>query len=120
MKRTWFQLHLSTLLILSFVAGVLLWANLRGFRSDGYDFENYGFPFPMREFQLIVIDCVFDPKEETLDSTYFLPWNIARTLVWESGFWPSWRWGVKCGCGDGRKKCSRVTPSAPSPLLDRD
>ena len=39
MSRSWLQLHLSTAIILVFVAGILLWANTRPFKFVKYDAE---------------------------------------------------------------------------------
>ena len=83
MKRSWLQLQLSTLLILSFAASVLLWANLHAVHvdtGDGFDLANCGFPYPIKEFRYFVIDCMFDPNETLKDSTYYLPWNIAKNV----------------------------------------
>jgi hypothetical protein len=82
LKRKWFQLHLSTLLIVSLAAGAVLWLNLRAFTVEqgGYDLWNCGWPYPMYEIQLFIIDCMFDANETLKDSTLFLPGNLAKNI----------------------------------------
>ncbi|MBE7462706.1 MAG: hypothetical protein HS116_04335 [Planctomycetes bacterium] len=53
-KRAWFQVHLSTLVALMFVAGVLMWANTRpnellGIWGGGFDIKYYGKGWPIRD-----------------------------------------------------------------------
>jgi len=41
-KRRWFQIHLSTAVVLMFVAGGMLWSNLREREDDwGYEYSAY-------------------------------------------------------------------------------
>lgn len=44
-KRAWFQIHLSTAIVLMFVAGGLMWANSTVAMRFRYE-RVYGFPFP--------------------------------------------------------------------------
>jgi len=39
-KRAWFQYHLSTAMILMFVAAILLWANIRPYPARDYIYRN--------------------------------------------------------------------------------
>jgi hypothetical protein len=84
-KKHWFQFHLSTLLILSFVAGVLIWANLREFHveSGGYEMTNCGFPFPIKEihFRDIDVDCMFDVNEAIRNGAEFVPAHVALNIA---------------------------------------
>lgn len=60
-KRAWFQLHLSTCVVLMVVAGVLVWANciyrdlgiFEKYEQAGKEVESrimsYGWPFPLRQ-----------------------------------------------------------------------
>ena len=59
-----------------------MWANLRGFEAvfGGYDFVNCGFPYPIREMQYFVVDCLFDVNEQAQDASIYLPWNIAKNV----------------------------------------
>jgi hypothetical protein len=60
MKRRWFQMHLSTTVALSFMAGVLIWANVFNWPPERitptYEFQQitYGWPYvfwrPGQEF----------------------------------------------------------------------
>jgi len=58
MKRRWFQIHLSTAVVLMFVAGGLLWANMmprwrymdQGFSEPYFFNDGYGWPFHLSTF----------------------------------------------------------------------
>ena len=41
-RRAWFQLHLSTAILLMFVAGGLVWANIGTLNAETIDFDIHG------------------------------------------------------------------------------
>ncbi|MCK6471000.1 MAG: hypothetical protein L6R28_04570 [Planctomycetes bacterium] len=64
-KRPWFQLRLLTCIVLMFVAGLLIWANMVSgemITVDGECVHNWGFPLPVykRGLELGAGIC-FDP-----------------------------------------------------------
>ena len=98
MKRRWFQIHLSTAVVLMFVAGGLMWANLRA-RKVEWDGSNIGYvatrspAFDYGWPQVILNDhyewkTPFDRSDLT-DETYKVQWwrydnlaiNIATALA---------------------------------------
>ena len=89
-KRPWFQLHLSTCVVLMFVAGGLMWANWinRGeFDSamQGHCIRSYG--FPGRWFGIVVfgdrtIDVV-NPFSVVFNASFALLTTAATAAVLE-------------------------------------
>lgn len=72
-NRPWFQLHLSTCVVLMFVAGLVTWANIEGLGDNGWissrarDFKNpqiekFGWP------ELVSYD-IRDAEDSSLGST---------------------------------------------------
>jgi len=54
MTRKWFQIHLSTAVVLMFVAGLLLWANIDSYVEyvpQGNAFASIEFGFPWKCFR---------------------------------------------------------------------
>ncbi len=44
LKRPWFQIHLSTVVVMTVVAGILIWANMRHWADRNYMHAMMGIP----------------------------------------------------------------------------
>jgi len=82
-KRPWFQFHLSTAIVLMFVAAGLLWLNLRdpvltskNCYGDGWYIWDRGWPLPHSR----VGTTEFPMTEEYLDALFF-PGMLADSIV---------------------------------------
>jgi hypothetical protein len=88
MKRRWFQIHLSTAIMLMFVAGALMWQNFRTYTAEFPPYTNkaytayivtpsMGWPFPH------VRDVHF---RDMADDTTMVLWNYSslgkNALIW--------------------------------------
>src|SRR5437868_13219387 len=77
--RKRFQFHLSTAIVMMFVAGGLIWANVRGYKAE----HIYG---------TVYVKSPDDPSSQPVTETEFL--SIANVNIW-SGYraydygWPS-------------------------------
>jgi len=83
-KRPWFQFHLSTAVVLMFVAGGLMCANIEGRRGtfyveahkDGHEYNKmvahlYGWPFVL---------CEYMTEEECREYNGFADWTIPAPI----------------------------------------
>jgi len=64
-KRPWFQIHLSTAILLMLVAGALMWANIKGrekviryadvgeVAESDHHYSEYGWPFKLLPAQFL-------------------------------------------------------------------
>jgi hypothetical protein len=98
MKRRWFQIHLSTAIVMMFVAGGLLWINLKEpsdepvFEKDvNYVIHGRGWPLPTCR---IVVVAGESPRKAFLsaqrhgnehESILLIDAAIALTIVWMTG-----------------------------------
>jgi hypothetical protein len=76
-KRRWFQFHLSTAIVLMFVASALLWLNLR--QSIGYEDRSYvvrlrGWPVAF------IYEHYWKPFPEWVAEPTWVPWGLTLDL----------------------------------------
>jgi hypothetical protein len=104
-KRTWFQIHLSTAIVMMFVAGGLIWVNLREQWFDVLTLSNqpgaYGWPFPA-----VYNDAIYPPAPEkvwwscSIDQTiyfvrYRLIWDAATAFILIASAWFLCEWLIR-------------------------
>lgn len=95
-KRQWFQIHISTIVVLMFVAGVLIWANVVGQISSGSEhiFVRYGRPWDA-VYQRTDINRISDEKNSypAFIYGYSIIGDLAVSLIILFGVWfVSERW----------------------------
>ena len=111
-RRPWFQIHLSTAIVLMFVAGGLLWANLNAHPKSyvsGYEIseDSYdpvitkiwirGWPFPCFTFKTSISTGNTIVLEIPTPQGHYIPWKVAAdiciafALLAASAFVCEWR-----------------------------